>query len=303
MELDLGQLILDFKIIIKYNMKKLIPDKIYLSRDYKKRVGRKLNLKNPKTFTEKQQWLKLYNRNKLYTDVVDKFEVRNYVSKKIGENYLCKLHGVYDNFEDIDFSLLPNKFVVKATHDSGSVYIVKDKNKMNKSKLKKEINFALKINYFYEGREWPYKNVKPRIIIEEYLENENGEPLRDYKIWCFSGDPKFIQVMSERSNSHFYINHFDLEWNEFKLEIEDRIANPKKIPRPKTLNEMIEVAKKLSNPFHFSRIDLYEINGEIVFGEITFFPAGGMYKFINYQDDLKLGKLINLDNIKIYTDC
>ncbi|MCU9942847.1 glycosyl transferase, partial [Bacillus pacificus] len=188
--------------ILGTKISKVIPDKTYLEIKYKLTTGKKLDFENPKTFNEKLQWLKLHNRNPEYTTMVDKFEVRKYIADKIGEEYLIPLIGVYDSFEEIDFEVLPNQFVLKPNHTSGNVYICKDKSKINYKELKKEINMWLKRKYYWMHREWPYKNVKPKIVCEKYMVDESGTELKDYKMYCFNGETKIIQVDYDRFNGH-----------------------------------------------------------------------------------------------------
>ena len=189
-----------YKILI-YLAKKnkiYIRDDYFLKLQYKDIIGKKLNLENPKTFNEKLQWLKLNDRKDIYTTMVDKYEVKDYVANIIGKEYVIPTLGIYDKFEDINFENLPNQFVMKCTHDSGSTIVCKDKSKLNIKQIKNKLNKFLKKNFYYEGREWPYKNVKPRIIIEQYMENDNGTPIADYKFYCFSGKSNYVMVCTER---------------------------------------------------------------------------------------------------------
>ena len=176
-----------------------LPDETILKIKFKDRIGKELNLKKPKTFNEKLQWLKLYDRNPAYTKLVDKYEVRKHIAKTIGQEYLIPLLGVWDTFEDINFSKLPNQFVLKCTHDSGGLIICTDKNRLDIDAARKKINKCLKRNYYYPGREWPYKNVKPRIICEKYMVDESGTELKDYKFMCFNGEVKCIFVCLNRN--------------------------------------------------------------------------------------------------------
>lgn len=270
-----------------------IPDKAYLNLMYKLTIGKRLNLYSPKTFNEKLQWLKLYDRNPLYTQLVDKYEVRKYIAETIGEEYLVPIIGVWDKFEDIDFSKLPDQFVLKCTHDSGGHVICKDKNKLNIEEARRKINKSLKRNYFYCGREWPYKNVKPRIICEKYMVDESGIELKDYKIFCFSGEPKIIQVDYNR-----FINHkrnlYDIQWNFIPVSIQYPNNLKVKINKPERLDEMLKLAKVLSKDYPHVRIDFYSINEKIYFGEMTFYPEAGFGKFYPEKFGVQMGKWINL---------
>ncbi|MGO1371979.1 MAG: ATP-grasp fold amidoligase family protein, partial [Senegalia sp. (in: firmicutes)] len=277
-------------------IQQFVPSRLYLKIQYKNFMGKKLNFKNPKTFNEKLQWLKVYDKNPEYTNLVDKYEVRKHIENIIGEEYLIPLIGVYDSFDDIPFQKLPKKFVLKSTHTSGNVFICKNKANINYSELEFKINEWLERKYYWVHREWPYKNIKPRIICEEYIVDESGIDLKDYKFMCFNGQPKIIQVMSERSNGNYRINHFDLEWNRLELPRKKYYENDKKISKPKDLKKMIEISKKLSQSIPFSRIDLYQTTKGVFFGEVTFFPVSGYMDFQNEKDDYLLGSWIDLPN-------
>ena len=272
-----------------------LPDKEYLKLMYRLKVGRKLHLDNPKTFNEKLQWLKLYNRKEFYSSLVDKYEVRQYVKKKVGEQYLVPIFGVWDKFDDIDFNMLPKKFVIKCTHDSGGVIICKDKDKLNMTEARNKIQRCLDRNFYYWGREWPYKNVKPRIIVEQYLEDESGDEIKDYKFMVFNGKVKCSFVCSERySEEGLAVDFYDLNWNKMPFMRKYRNSD-KVIEKPKNYEKMIELAEKLSVDMIFDRIDFYEINGNIYFGEITLYPGGGFEKFIPGKYDTILGEMLEID--------
>lgn len=274
---------------------KFIPDKFYLKLIFYKTMKKKLNLKNPITFSEKIQWLKLYDRKEFYTDLVDKYAVRNYISETIGEEYLIPLIGVWDSFEEIDFSQLPNQFVLKCTHDSGGVVICKDKNEFNRIQAREKINKALKHNYYYDWREWPYKNIKPRIICEQLLIDGNCTDLKDYKFMCFNGKVKCILVCSDRSNpSGLKLDFYDRTWNKLPFRRPNYPNSEKNISKPQNLNKMIELAEYLSNSFSFIRVDFYEINGQIYFGELTFYPNSGFQGFFPEIYDEILGSWLDL---------
>ena len=272
-------------------------DEKYLKKKFKSRMGRKLDLENPQTFNEKLQWLKLYDRKDEYTTMVDKYEAKKYIADKIGEEYIIPTLGVWDKFEDIDFDKLPDRFVLKCTHDSGGLVICKDKNKLDIDAAKEKINNSLKNNFYYWGREWPYKNVKPRIIAEEYMENiENGvEGLRDYKFYCFNGEAKYLYV-SEGLEDHATakISFLTTDWNfaEFgRSDYEDFEKLPEK---PANFDKMIKLANELSTGVAFLRVDLYEINGRIYFSELTFSPCSGFMPFDPEEWDYTCGKFIEL---------
>ena len=273
-----------------------IDDEKYIKMMYKIVFNKEINLDNPKTFNEKLHWLKLNNRKPEYTKMVDKYEVKKYISDIIGEEYVIPTIGVYNNFDEIDFEKLPNQFVMKCTHDSNSTIICKNKNTFNKKKNRKIINKKLHTNYYLCGREWPYKNVKPRIIIEEYLEDRNVKQnsIRDYKLMCFNGKVKLILICSNRGNKNtLTMDFYDLNWN--KLEIKRKTKNSTgKLEKPKNLDLMISFAERLSNNIPFIRIDFYEVNKKLYFGEVTFYPANGFEKFEPNEYDEILGNMIKL---------
>ena len=283
-------------VLLRKKLFCFIPDNIFLKMMYRLILNEKCNIKNPKTFNEKLQWLKLYDRKDIYTTMVDKYEVKKYVSSVIGEKYIIPTLGIYNKFEDIDFDNLPSKFVIKCTHDSGGLVIVKDKLKLNIEAAKKIINKSLKRNYYYSGREWPYKNVKPRIIVEKYMEDENDSSMHDYKIHCFNGKAKYILVCTDREEE-LKETFFDIEWNISPFKRPNHEID-KNIKKPSGLSSMIQLAEKLSKNIPFLRVDFYQINGKIYFGELTFFPAAGFAKFEPEEWDEKLGELIDLSVVK-----
>lgn len=270
----------------------------FLKLKYRLVINKKLNIENYQTFNEKLQWLKLYNRNPEYTKMVDKYEAKKYVADIIGQEYIIPTLGVWDKFEDIDFDILPNQFVLKPTHTSGDIFICKDKEKINHKKLKKMVNKWLKRNYYFIHREWPYKYIKPRIIAEKYMETNEQKELIDYKFFCFNGNPKVILVCSERfSSDNMCETWFDENWNFLDI-IESNHRVNKKIKKPINFSKMMEFSKKLSRDIPFIRVDFYEINGKIYFGELTFFPAAGFEKFEPEEWDKKLGDMLELPKEK-----
>ena len=280
---------------IKHRLAQLLPDKIYLQIYYRRIFGRKLNLKEPKTFNEKIQWLKLYDRNPTYSKMVDKYEAKNYVENKIGKEYIIPTLGVWEEFDKINFSELPNQFVFKTTHDSGGVVIVKDKDKMNLVKTKKIIEDSLNNNYYLQGREWPYKNVKHRIIAEKYMVDESGYELKDYKFFCFNGIAKVMFIASDRQNTNeeTKFDFFDMEFNHLPFTNGHPNSN-KIIIKPKSFEKMKKLAEILSEGIPQVRIDFYDINGNIYFGEMTFSHWSGFVPFIPDEWDYRLGSMINL---------
>ncbi|MBQ8564857.1 MAG: hypothetical protein IJ442_03365 [Bacteroidaceae bacterium] len=282
-------------------------DEIYIKYIYKLRMKQELNLCKPRTFGEKLQWLKLYNRNPEYTRMVDKYEVKKYVADIIGEEYVIPTLGVWDKVEDIDYDALPNQFVLKSTHDSGGIVICKNKSLLDRVYVKKKIGKSLKRNYYNEKREWPYKYVKRRIIAEQFLSDSVHQDLIDYKFFCFNGQPRYCQVIRDRSTNET-IDFYDMQWNHMPFVGLNPIApneyNPivknglNPVTRPSCLDNMIEICEKLAKNIPFVRIDLYIINNKIYFGEITFFPASGFGVFTPDNWNLVLGDMISLPNIK-----
>lgn len=288
------------KIIIKSMTKfkkfySFIPDKQYLSLRYYATFGRKLDLKNPKTLNEKLQWLKLYDRNPIYSIMVDKYEMKNYVASKIGDEYIIKTLGVWDRFEEIDFSKLPKKFVLKTTHDSGGVVIC-NKDSLNIDSIRKKINKSIQNNYFWWGREWPYKDIKPRIIAEEFLVDESGIELKDYKIQCFNGIPVNTLVCKGRNTEEkVEYKYFDMNWNFLRYSIGDeKLPQDFSMKKPKNYKKMIEIAETLSEGFPEARIDMYNIEGKIYVGEITLYSQSGFDLDITYEADIEMGKYLKL---------
>ena len=282
-------------ILTKINFK-CIKDKTFIKIKYYFVMDKKLNLENPKTFNEKLQWLKLYDRNPEYTKMVDKYEAKKYVLNLIGEEHIIPTLGIYNNFEEINLAKLPDKFVIKPTHTSGNVYICKDKNIINLEKLRKLINKWLKRKYYYLHREWPYKNIKPRIIIEKYMSTEKQPELIDYKFFCFNGEPKILLVCSGRSKK-LKKTWFDVKWNKLDLE-EGNCETDGTLKKPKNLDLMIELARKLSRKIPFVRIDFYENDSRVYFSEITFYPNSGFEKFKPEKYDEILGDMIELPKEK-----
>lgn len=275
---------------------KLLPDYIFLQIKYRYKFNKKLDLKKPQTFNEKLQWLKLYDRNPEYTKMVDKYEAKKYVANIIGEEYIIPTLGVYDKFEDINFATLPNQFVIKCTHDSGGLIICKDKTKLNIKEARKKINKSLKRNYFYTGREWPYKNVKPRIIAEQYMVDESGTELKDYKFFCFNGEPKLLFVAKDRPYATKF-NYYDMDFKKLPFKQHYKNFNDY-IEKPKGFEKMIELSRKLSKDIPHVRVDFYDINGKVYFGELTFYHLSGFEKFEPEEWDRKLGDMLELPKEK-----
>ena len=252
-------------------------DESFLKMAYKRKFGKELDLKNPVTFNEKLQWLKLHDRKPEYTTMVDKYEAKAYIAQKIGEEYVVPTLGVWEKFDDIDFTKLPNAFVLKCTHDSGGLIICKDKSTLDLKQARKKIEHCLKRNYFLNHREWPYKDVKPRIIAEEYTVDESGYELKDYKIFCFNGEPKAMFIATDRGTDTKF-DFFDTEFHHLPFTNGHPNAD-KEIKKPENFDEMLRIAGILSKGMPEVRVDLYNVNGKILFGEMTFFHWSGLMPF------------------------
>lgn len=259
----------------------MLPDRLYLKLRYYRTTGTILNLTTPVTFTEKLQWLKLYDRKPNYSKLVDKYDVKEYVRTQLGEKYVIPTLGIWNKYEDIDFEKLPKCFVLKCTHDSGGTVLCRNKDTHDWQSSKKKLNNSLKTNYYYSAREWPYKNVKPRILAEQMMVQEDEEDLTDYKFYCFEGKPVYCQVIKNRNHGES-IDFFDMDWkkqNFTGITLPHLPHYKGVIKKPNTFEEMKECAEKLAKGIPFVRIDLYEISGQVYFGEYTFFPAGGFGRF------------------------
>lgn len=277
---------------------RLIPDRIYLQIVYFRHFKKFIDFDNPKTFNEKIQWLKLNYRKEEYTNLVDKYRVKQYITKLIGEEYVIPTLGVWNNADDIDFKSLPEKFVLKCNNDSGGIVICKNKKDFDEAKAKSFLKERLKNNGYWYGREWPYKNVKPCIIAEKYMEDSISKDLKDYKFFCFNGSMEFFDIDIDRFIEH-RANYYDRNGN--FLPFGKTYCPPdytKKIEMPKNLDKMIELAETISHNTVLSRIDFYEIDGQVYFGEITFYPGSGFSPFTDEKWDYKLGDMIDLPNIK-----
>ncbi|MGE9952377.1 ATP-grasp fold amidoligase family protein [Clostridium perfringens] len=268
-----------------------ISDEQYVKNLYYSYFDKNLNLENPKTFNEKINWMKLNYKNEKATICADKYEVRKYLEDRGYKWLLNDLIGVYENVDEIDVDKLPNRFVLKATHGSGWNLIVKNKNNIKWNPWKLIMKSWLKQNFYYYGREWVYKNMKPRIICEKYLEDRNGE-LLDYKVYCFNGEPKFIQVDVDRFGNHTG-NYYDINWNDMPFQYDDENSG-RIIDKPKNLKEILDISRDLSKEFPHVRVDFYEVNGNLYFGELTFFTASGTAKFNPEKYDEIVGSWLKL---------
>lgn len=280
---------------------KMVSDELYLSLLYKASLGKSLDLTNPLSFNEKIQWLKLYDRKKEYTRMVDKYEAKEYVSDVIGVDYTVQTLGVWSKFDEIDFNELPERFVLKCTHDSGSALVVKNKESFDIEMARRKITKRMKRNFYYWGGEWPYKNVKPRIIAEEYLVDESGTELKDYKIFNFNGEPRLIQVDFNRFVNHKR-NIYDTDWNYINMELQYQSDPTFMIPRPKSLQKMLGLARLLSKDIPFVRTDFYCVEDKVYFGEMTFYPEAGFGRFEPREWDYILGDWLRIDQLEKNVD-
>lgn len=272
-----------------------VPDSLYLKLLYRVIMGRKLNLKNPKEYNEKLQWLKLNDRKPEYAIMVDKYEVRGYIAELLGEQYLIPCLGIYDSVEDIDIDALPDKFVLKCTHDSGSVEICKDKSCYDMEGAKHRLSQAMKRNYYATYREWPYKYVKPRIIAEGYLEGDEGD-LKDYKVMCFNGEAKIIEVHENRfvEGKVHTQTFYDREWEIVPLTQVETVTVDKPSERPRQLEEILRLSELIAKDMYHARIDWYIEGDKIYFGEITFYDGSGFESFSTPEMERMLGDMIKL---------
>lgn len=282
-----------YKSLARRGLYKNMSDEDFIRKQFKLELGYDLDLEHPKTFNEKLQWLKLHDRKPIYTTMVDKYAVKEYVASIIGDKYIVPLLGVWDRFEDIDFDSLPNQFVIKCTHDSGGLVIVKDKQALDVRAAQKKISRALKSNYFHLGREWAYKDVKPKIIAEQYLEDES-HGLIDYKVLCFGGIPKLVEVHKGRYTDEHSQDFYDVNWElqPFNQIGEHNAAVPEK--KPPFLDEMLKLSAILAGDMAHIRIDWYYTNNQLYFGEYTFFDASGFDDFEPNEANLLLGSWIHL---------
>lgn len=283
--------------ISKVGMLNFLSDKTFVKLEYRIKMGDKLNLDSPQTYNEKLQWLKLYDHNPLYVELVDKYEVRKQVENIIGKDYLIPIYGVYKNYNEINFEDLPNQFVLKPTHTSGDVFICKDKKLLNYNKLENEVNSWMKKNYFDYHREWPYKNIEPRIICEKYMSEKDNDRIKDYKFFCFNGRSELMFVASDRGvNTKF--DFYDMKFNHLDLS-QHYPKSETPMTKPGKFEEMIMLSEKLAKDLPHVRIDLYSINEKIYFGEFTFYHFSGFESFEPDSFDLKLGSLLNMPEKQI----
>lgn len=290
---------------INCNRKLNVPDEQYAQEYYYKRFSRKLDLKNPITFDDKIWWLKFHYRNELMIQCADKLAVREYVKKCGLEHILNDLYAVYESTEQIDINNLPGRFYLKCTHVSGGNIACSDKKKFDLKRAKSKLKWYTSINQYCITREWQYRDIVPKIIAEKYLENDNKMPLVDYKIYCFHGEPKVLLITSGTTKSdgshqiggYAYENYYDINLNPLGVTDDSRIMDESEVMFPINYKKMLEYARTLSKPFPFVRVDFYEINSRIIFGELTFTCAGGCHNYRPEQFAIKLGSYLDLSNI------
>ena len=294
-----------FVTFAKYEVFNWMSDKAFLRHAYEAETMRKLNLENPILFAEKLQWLKLHDRCDFYVDYVDKYKMREIIEEKYGKEYLIPLIGVYDSENSIPWDELPEQFVIKCSHGSGCNVICKDKKNLDIEKTKKQLHDWMNKNWYYYGREWPYKNIKPRIVIEKFVKDDSQkDDLTDYKFYCFEGVPTYCQVIGDRHDekgeSVYYIDFYDRNWNKteftgFHAPGKPFPHRPYNVPKPKSYDDMVKIANELSAGTHYVRVDFYEINGEAKFGEFTLYPMSGFGEFFPEEWNERLGSFINID--------
>lgn len=271
----------------------LISDKLYLKCLFKKHMNTKLNLSSPKTFSEKLQWLKLYDRKPEYAVMADKAAVKQYVANKIGSDFIIPTIGIFNSVEEIPFDKLPENYVIKCTHDSGSTFICKKDSKPDINQIKKSLSEKINTNFFWFGREWSYKNIKPQIIIEEFIPDENGNCPVDYKFFCFDGKMEIFKIDYNRFTNRA-ANYYDKNCNFLEIGKIHSTPDPSiKLELPDNFKEMVEITEKLSEGIPFLRVDLYSVNNHIYFGELTFYPSSGIEPFLG-DGDIIMGNLLNL---------
>lgn len=270
-----------------------LPDRLYLKAVFKAETGYPLRLDKPQTYNEKLQWIKLYNRKPEYTLYADKYRVRSFVSEKIGAKYLIPLIGVYARAEEIPWEELPDRFVLKCSHASGYNIICKNKKDLNIREACRSLDRWLRKNAYWSAREWCYKDIKPCIICEEFIDTEDGNTPDDYKFMCFNGEPKLIQIHHDRYGHHT-LDYYTPDWEKSDLKRIDAETSEAIAERPDKLDEMMSIARTLSENLYYARIDLYYSNQRVYFGEITLYPTGGFSTFSSFADDLKLGSYIKL---------
>lgn len=276
----------------------ILTDKQFISKYYRRVFNRELNWKNPTLYSEKMNWLKLYDRRPIYTIMADKYASREFITEKFGEGYLVDLLGVWDSSDEIDFETLPDKFVLKCNHDNG-VLICTDKSDLDIESVREEFANRLKRDFYKKRREWPYKNIKRKIICEKYMENTNGDELLDYKVFCFNGKAKLIEVNSDRFSDCSKEDHYDIYWKHLSLEFEHYEQSGDRFKKPLFFDEMISIAEEISSDIPFLRVDFNCWNGKLYIGEMTFYHNAGFAQFKDNKWDELLGSWVMLPEKKV----
>lgn len=276
-----------------------VPDRVVLARRFERAFGRRLNLKNPRTFNEKLFWLMLHYRTPLVTRLADKYEVRSYVAERIGSGVLNELYGVWDHVGDIDFENLPEAFALKVTWGTARNIFCRNKSELNVHETKERLAYWMSRNYYWVCREWCYKHIKPRIICERFVIDSVWGTPPDYKFFCFGGEPRFVQVDTDRFTQHKR-DLFDLDWQAVPFTYQEFPSSKRAIPRPSNWEEMVAFARILSRGFPFVRTDLYSLNGRTLFGEMTWYPSAGEGRFWPDSYDWYWGEALQLPPRPIY---
>ena len=286
------------RVLIKSGYYDSLSDEDFLKKVFPKYMGYPLDLENPKTFSEKLQWLKVNYRNPIQTVMVDKHEAKHFIAERVGNQYIIPTLAVWDSVEDIDIDALPNQFVLKSTHDSGGIVICKDKSSFDFEAAKAKLSASLKRDYSKIAREWPYQNVLRRIIAEEYISELGNDDLLDYKMYSFHGEPKLTVVCSDRfSKTGTRMNFYDINWEPMGIHFGHYPPLPLEFPKPATYEEMKRLTAELSKDCPFLRVDFYEIKGRLFIGELTFFPGAGLEKFRPMSKDYELGEWLHLETV------
>lgn len=292
---QMKQLLWNMYVWVRNAIGKYLSDETYIKWVYRINNGEKLNLDNPQTFNEKLNWIKLFDRNPQYTRMADKYEAKEFVSNRLGTtDYTVPCLGVFNSFDEIDFDKLPDRFVLKTTFDSSGVFVVRDKSKFDKENAKNRIAKSMKSDYFIASREWPYKNIPHRLIVDQFLDNHTEHELTDYKFWCFNGEPKVVYVTNKGAN--ICENFYDMNWDVLDINHGFPRHQPE-FSKPEAFEEMRELARKISYGVPFLRVDFFYIEGKVWFGECTFFDWGGMRSFKSKEWDKKLGSWLTLPNV------
>ncbi len=281
---------------LKQTVMRLLPMKLWVKIDYRYHMGKKCNLKNPETFNDKLCWMKIHHGNAERGALVDKVLAKQHIADRIGSEYLVKTLGVWDRFEDIPFDELPERFVLKPNHVSGNVVICTDRSKLDRALLKKEADRWMRRNFYHQGREPEYRNIRPRILAEELLTDNDGNAVADFKLYCFNGMPRMVCVCRNRfGDGGLLLNYYDMQWNSLPFrKIHTQRGGP--VERPAALDEMVRVGKILAEGFPFIRLDFYEVQGKLYMGEMTFYPDSGIKRFENEDWDRLIGSWLTLPN-------